>query len=83
MNADGRNRRRLTRNATFDGFPAWSPDGRRIVFSRFAAAAPGRPVTLDLFTMAADGGDEQQITATASAHESEPTWQPMLPPPQD
>jgi Tol biopolymer transport system component len=82
MNADGSHRTRLTRNGTFDGFPAWAPDGRRIAFSRFATTAVGSPVTLDIFTMDANGGDVQRVTATASAHESEPTWQPVSPPPE-
>jgi Tol biopolymer transport system component len=80
MNADGSHRRRLTRNSTFDGFPTWSPDGRRLAFSRFASSAPGKPITLDIFTMNASGGDEQRVTATASAHESQATWQPVAPP---
>lgn len=33
MNADGTDVRRLTESPTDDGWPAWSPDGRQIVFS--------------------------------------------------
>ena len=32
MNADGSGVTRLTDNEGVDGFPAWSPDGRRIAF---------------------------------------------------
>jgi TolB protein len=81
MRADGSDRRRLTRNTTFDGFPAWSPDGRRLAFSRFAALRPGRPITLDIFTMDANGADERRVTSTSSAHESQPSWQPVAPAP--
>lgn len=30
---DGRNRRRLTRNESYDGDPSWSPDGEEVVFA--------------------------------------------------
>jgi Tol biopolymer transport system component len=32
VNADGSGQRRLTRTRGWDGFPTWSPDGRRIAF---------------------------------------------------
>ena len=32
MNADGSGQRRLTQMPGHDGFPAWSPDGRKIAF---------------------------------------------------
>jgi TRAP-type C4-dicarboxylate transport system substrate-binding protein len=32
INADGTGQRRLTRSRGWDGFPTWSPDGRRIAF---------------------------------------------------
>ena len=34
MNADGSNRRQLTDNGMFEGTPVWSPDGKKILFSR-------------------------------------------------
>jgi Tol biopolymer transport system component len=37
MNADGTNVRRLTNNVATDIYPAWSPDGTRIVFDRQTA----------------------------------------------
>jgi dipeptidyl aminopeptidase/acylaminoacyl peptidase len=33
MNNDGSHVVNLTRDGYFDGWPAWSPDGRRIAFS--------------------------------------------------
>ena len=33
MNADGSEPRHLTRDRMLDGYPSWSPDGRRIAFS--------------------------------------------------
>jgi TolB protein len=39
---DGRGQRRLTTSATHDVGPAWSPDGRRIVYVRSLLASPSR-----------------------------------------
>jgi Tol biopolymer transport system component len=36
IDVDGKNRDRLTDNATYDYYPAYSPDGRRIAYSRGA-----------------------------------------------
>ncbi|MEO6221001.1 MAG: hypothetical protein ABIO81_11270, partial [Ginsengibacter sp.] len=33
MNSDGTNIRQLTFDTAFDGTPAWSPDGKSIVFA--------------------------------------------------
>jgi hypothetical protein len=47
--------------------PAWSPDGRRIVFSRGDA----------LWTMRGTGADLRRLTTPADNHElSAPDWQP-------
>ena len=32
MDGDGANARRLTNNQSYEGYPVWSPDGKRIVF---------------------------------------------------
>jgi len=32
-NADGSNQRNLTNNPFLDGWPAWSPDGKKIAFA--------------------------------------------------
>jgi Tol biopolymer transport system component len=33
INADGSGQERITHNPTFDGFPMWSHDGRKLVFA--------------------------------------------------
>jgi len=72
MNGDGTNPRRLTENNHFDGFPALSSDGSRIVFDSNRLRAEGEPFnTSDLFVMNADGSGETHLIRGSSA-----TWSP-------
>ena len=72
MNGDGTNPRRLTENTHFDGFPALSPDGRRIVFDSNRLRAEAEPFnTSDLFVMNADGSGQTRLIRGSSA-----TWSP-------
>jgi Tol biopolymer transport system component len=72
MNADGSHVRRLT-NAGDDGYPAWSPNGARIAFSRYD---PGS----DVYVMNADGTGQQRLTQTGIGDVDmdifDPTWSP-------
>src|SRR5439155_1227140 len=66
MNGDGSGQRRLTRQPGDDSHPHWSSDGARIVFNS-ARTTPDLSVDwskqhIEIFTMAADGGDVRQIT---------------------
>ena len=62
----------LTDNTVFDSSPSWSPDGRRLAFERGPAGDdPGN----DIWSMAADGGDQRQLTTTAGLDEG-PSWSP-------
>ncbi len=78
MNADGSNVVRLTFNTgalpgSFDIFPAWSPDGTRIVWTS------GRNATNfgEVYTMrATDGGDIIRIT-NDNAFDQRCDWQPL------
>jgi dipeptidyl aminopeptidase/acylaminoacyl peptidase len=49
--------------------PAWSPDGKKIIFARFSAATGDR----DIFTVNADGSGPSQITDTPLSEEL-PDW---------
>jgi TolB protein len=72
MDGDGTNPRRLTENTYSDGFPALSPDGRRIVFDSNRLRAGGEPMNIsDLFVMNADGTGQTSLTRGSSA-----TWSP-------
>jgi TolB protein len=72
MNGDGTNPRRLTQNPHYDGFPALSPDGRKVVFDSNRRRADGEPFnTSDLFVMNADGTGQTLLVRGSSA-----TWSP-------
>ena len=72
VDPDGKNPRRLTENGAGDGFPALSPDGKKIVFDSNRNRAPGEPLnTSDLFVMDIDGSDLTPLTRGSSA-----TWSP-------
>ena len=68
MSVDGSRVRRLTENTIFDGQPNWSPNGRRISFQAY------RDEHLEIWTMRADGGRQEQLTHGADAFAS--AWSP-------
>src|SRR5262245_11760074 len=57
INADGTGLQRLTRNALVDGHPTWSPDGRRIAFTR-----DRDEFTANIYVMNADGSGQRRLT---------------------
>lgn len=72
MGADGSNQRRLTHNPGFDGGPEWSPDGNLIAFTSERGADEKH--WLNIFIMAADGGNVRQVTNVGFAQQ--PKWSP-------
>jgi TolB protein len=60
MNADGSGQRNLTRSVTYpfasDGAPAWSPDGRKILF------VSNRGGNAEVYVMNADGSGLRKLT---------------------
>jgi Tol biopolymer transport system component len=68
MNADGSAQTRLT-NGEADTFPALSPDGTKIAFTRVVAGVS------QIFVMNVDGSDQTPLTNAAKS-EVEPTWSP-------
>ena len=56
VNADGSGLRRLTRNWGGDGAPAWSPDGRKILYQH----------RNDIWVMNADGTGKRDITRSVT-----------------
>jgi TolB protein len=68
VNPDGSSRVHLTTGS--DSSPAWSPDGGKIVFSRFV------PSQTDLWIVNADGSNLHNVTNTGTSGESSPAWSP-------
>jgi Tol biopolymer transport system component len=72
MGPDGTDAKRLTNNTVADGFPAQSPDGRRIIFDTNRQRTDAEAVnTSDLFVMNTDGSNQTFLTRGSSA-----TWSP-------
>src|SRR5215211_357085 len=75
----GDNLKRLTNNSKNDRFPAWSPDGRKIVFS---SGLRGTAYSEDIFVMNADGSgptritDEGSISGTLEGADTYPGFSP-------
>ena len=67
MNADGSGQRRLTRST---GLYAWSPDGRKIAFTRSSGD------NLDIYVMTADGSSVRRLTENAML-EMMLAWRPQ------
>jgi Tol biopolymer transport system component len=59
MNADGTEQTQLTHNDSHEFDPAWSPNGKQIVFNSIAADFSGDP---EIYVMNADGSGIVQLT---------------------
>jgi Tol biopolymer transport system component len=77
MNTDGSDKQRLTKNLTTTD-PAWSPDGRRIAFTRNEDVGEFTTFTDDdVFVMDASGDDVRQLTPEVDgSSSSQPAWSP-------
>ena len=69
---DGSQPTPLTSGRRADGVPAWSPDGRALVFERRA----GRASRTQLYVMAADGTGFRRLLASSAGH-AQPSWGPV------
>jgi Tol biopolymer transport system component len=69
VDAAGRGLRRLTVSSSWDSYPNWSPDGRRIAFSR------GNPFGV-LYVVNANGHGPRRLGCPARASCDSPTWSP-------
>ena len=76
MNADGRNKRKITDTPYLEWHPSWSPDGKHIAFT---ANGDGKMkfwhANLEIYVMDVDGGNQQNLTKNFR-HDSDPVWSP-------
>ena len=70
MDADGQNKRQLTKAPGYDGHASWSPDSKKIVFS---SSREGGATAI--YVMEADGRNQKRITHDF-AGKYMPSWSP-------
>jgi len=74
MNTDGSGQQRLTTKPNVL-FPVWSPDGRKIAFTRAHAPTEGRgPPEFDVYVINVDGSGERNLTDDGVS--AGPVWSP-------
>ena len=75
VDADGAGLIRLTDDAAHDGTPAFSPDGKRIVFHR-SGPSPSPGASIDLYVVKTDGTGRPARITGGPAHDLSPTFSP-------
>ena len=70
-NADGSSPTRVTSAPEQENAPRWSPDSRKLVFTRVLNGF------FQIFTISTDGTGETRLSANPNAHESGAVWSPV------
>ncbi len=73
MDADGSNMVNISNHPKWDVYPAWSPDGRKIVFE--SARDYPKATAWDIYMMNPDGSNVERLTSDAHL-EISPQWSP-------
>jgi TolB protein len=90
MNADGSEKRRLTRSAGHDASPGWSPEGQAITFERRLGRRSTGPCSrcarasiFEVYVMNANGSGQRRLSHEQTkrptgpgSHGVEPLWSP-------
>jgi TolB-like protein len=71
MNADGSNPKQLTDNTAFESDPNWSPDGKKIAYTKAMTGS-----VFDIWMMNADGSEQTNVSNTDKADEALPVFSP-------
>jgi Tol biopolymer transport system component len=75
MNLDGTNRRQLTNDGKFKFLPHFSPDGSKVMYTKFAVGGYGDPsAQMDVFVYNLASGQETQLTHTGMGIQG--VWSP-------
>jgi Tol biopolymer transport system component len=72
MKSDGSDARQVTTDAGFDLYPAFSPDGSQIAFTRYNAATPA--LGDDVMIVASHGGTPTRLALPGD--QRNPVWSP-------
>lgn len=75
FSSDGAAIHQLTSGPEADVQPAWSPDGRKVVFLRTDIVF-GRAFSSDVYVINADGSGLRNLTNSPSVYEFQPSWSP-------
>jgi hypothetical protein len=73
---DGSGLRQLTNDAAWDGYPSWSADGRRLVFTRHLVSTEPGALGWGVFTINADGGEPTMVVDTGQQDSPRPRFSP-------
>ena len=79
MNPDGKRVRQLTRHPKYDGKPAWSPDGQKIIFMSYRDGhrfMGWGSMLGEIYVMNADGENLMNLTQSPARDEDNPSWSP-------
>ena len=77
MNPDGKRVRQLTRHLQYDASPAWSPDGKKIIFASFRDLhKPNGIIFAEIYVMNADGTHPINLTQSPERADFSSSWSP-------
>lgn len=76
MDPDGKRVRRLTEHPQYDAVPAWSPDGRKIIFMSFRDKDRFPESGGEIYVMNPDGTNLINLTQSPERSDGISTWSP-------